>query len=132
MAGRFTLQNLADIKNSAPDFGLPDEVEARFAREPLEAKDTGLAFHRLAANTRLPFGHKHEKAEEVYVVLKGSGRLKIDDDVIDVVALDAVRVDPGAVRGFESGPDGVEILALGPHHEGDGELIPGWWSEGDA
>jgi len=45
------------------------------------------------------------------------------------VRLDAVRVSPAVTRAFEAGPDGLEVLAFGPHHEGDGELIPGWWSD---
>jgi len=68
-------------------------------------------------------------AEEVYIVIGGSGRLKLDDEVIAVEALDAIRVAPGVVRAFESGPDGLEVLAVGARHDGDGELIQGWWSD---
>jgi hypothetical protein len=62
-------------------------------------------------------------------VLSGSGRLKLDDDILELARLDAVRVSPAVTRAFEAGPDGLEVLAFGPHHEGDGELIPGWWSD---
>jgi hypothetical protein len=43
--------------------------------------------------------------------------------------MDAIRVAPGVMRGFEAGPDGLELLAFGTHHEGDGEIDPGFWSD---
>ncbi len=76
-----------------------------------------------------PFGHKHENAEEVYVVIAGSGRMKLDEEIIEVSELDAIRVSPEVVRAFEAGPEGIEILAVGSRHDGDGEIIPGWWSD---
>ena len=79
---------------------------------------------------RQAFAHKHEKAEEIYVILSGSGRMKLDDEIRDVRALDAVRVAPRVTRAFEAGADGLELLAFGPHHEGDGELIyEGFWDD---
>lgn len=123
----YTHKNLEEVEDSAPGFGMPDGTEARFAREAFDAQDTGFAFHRLAPNVRHPFGHKHENAEEVYVVIRGSGRAKIDDEVLDLKTLDAIRVAPSAVRAMEAGPDGIEVLVFGAHHDGDGELLPGWW-----
>jgi mannose-6-phosphate isomerase-like protein (cupin superfamily) len=78
---------------------------------------------------RTPFGHRHEEAEEVYVVLGGDGRIKLDDEIIEVGTLDAVRVAPGVIRAFEAGPGGIEVLAFGARHDGDGELIQDWWSD---
>ena len=63
------------------------------------------------------------------MVLAGSGRVKLDDEVIKVELLDAVRVAPGVTRAFEADADGIELLAFGPRRDGDGELIPGWWSD---
>jgi len=103
--------------------------EARFAKGDLETEQTGASYHRLNANTRQPFGHKHEKAEEIYVVVSGSGRLKLDEDIVDVKELDAIRVSPTVTRAFEAGPDGLEVIAFGARHDGDGEVIPGWWSD---
>jgi mannose-6-phosphate isomerase-like protein (cupin superfamily) len=129
MAAPFTHKKLTDVKDSAPEFGMEDVQEARFAKGDLDAEETGVSHHRLKPEQRTPFGHKHEKAEEVYVVIGGSGRLKLDDEIIEVERLDAIRVSPEVVRAFEAGPEGIEVLAVGTRHDGDGEVIPGWWSD---
>ncbi|HET6171537.1 MAG TPA: cupin domain-containing protein [Gaiellales bacterium] len=103
--------------------------EARFCNGDLDAKATGFSLHRLKPGKRQPFGHKHEDAEEVYVVIAGSGRAKLDDEIIDITHHDAVRVAPGVIRSFEAGSDGMEMLVFGARHDGDGELIQGWWSD---
>jgi mannose-6-phosphate isomerase-like protein (cupin superfamily) len=79
---------------------------------------------------RQGFGHKHDKAEEIYVVLSGSGRAKLDDDVIDLGTMDAIRVAPNVTRAFEAGSEGLELLAFGPRHDGDGELVQDFWPAG--
>jgi mannose-6-phosphate isomerase-like protein (cupin superfamily) len=129
MATPFTHTKLTDVKDSAPEFGMEDVQEARFARDALDAERTGLSHLRLKPEQRTPFGHKHDEAEEVYVVIAGSGRLKLGDEIIEVERLDAIRVSPEVIRAFEAGPDGVEVLAVGARHDGDGETIPGWWSD---
>ena len=129
MPDPFTIAKLSEVEDSASKFGYSELQEARFANDDLEVEHTGVSMHRVHAGKRQGFGHKHDAAEEVYVVLSGSGRLKLDDQIIDVEALDAIRVAPGVVRAFEAGPEGLEVLAFGPRHEGDGELIPGWWSD---
>ena len=129
MAAPFTHVKLTDVKDSAPEFGMEDVQEARFAKGDLEAEKTGVSHHRLKSGQRTPFGHKHEDAEEVYVVIAGSGRMKLDDEIIEVETLDAIRVSPEVIRAFEADSDGIEVLAVGPRHDGDGEVIPGWWSE---
>jgi mannose-6-phosphate isomerase-like protein (cupin superfamily) len=128
MAATYTIKNLRTVEDSAPQFGLSDIQEARFAHDELEASDTGISFHALKPDRRQAFGHRHEQAEEVYVVLRGSGRVKLDEEVLEVGPLDAVRVSPAVVRAFEAGPEGLEVLVFGPRHKGDGELLPGWWS----
>ena len=92
MAAGFTHKNLTDVKDSAPEFGFGDFQSARFANDDLETEHTGFAHQQIAPNTRPPFAHRHEAAEEVYVVLSGSGRLKLDDDILDLQRLDAIRV----------------------------------------
>jgi len=129
MADPYTLKKLTDVEDSAPGFGLGEIQEARFAHDDLEAQDTGVSHHRLKADKRQGFAHKHEKAEEVYVVLSGSGRVKLEDEILELEALDAIRVSPGVTRQFEAGPDGIELLAFGPHHKGDGEMIQDWWTD---
>jgi mannose-6-phosphate isomerase-like protein (cupin superfamily) len=129
MPAPFTHKKLTDVKDSAPEFGMEDVQEARFAKGDLEAEETGVSHHRLKPEQRTPFGHRHEQAEEVYIVIAGSGRLKLDDEIIEVERLDAIRVSPEVVRAFEAGPEGIEVLAVGARHDGDGEVIPGWWSD---
>jgi mannose-6-phosphate isomerase-like protein (cupin superfamily) len=120
-----TKKNLREVQDMAPKFGFEAVQEARFAWRDLDAQRTGLALMRVKPGQRQAFAHRHDEAEEIYVVLDGSGRIKLDDEVIDVAPLDAVRIAPGVVRGVEGGPDGIEYLAFGPHHEGDGELVKG-------
>jgi mannose-6-phosphate isomerase-like protein (cupin superfamily) len=129
MPTSFTRKRLSDVKDSAPQFGLGDAQEARFAKGDLEAEATGVSHQRLKPEQRSPFGHKHESAEEVYVVLSGSGRMKLDEEIIEVGPLDAIRVAPEVTRAFEAGPEGLEVLAVGARHDGDGEIFPGWWSD---
>ena len=125
----FTRTRLTDVKDSAPEFGIGDVQEARFAKYDLDAEQTGVSHYRLKSDERSPFGHRHDEAEEVYVVLSGSGRIKLDDEIVAVEALDAIRVAPEVIRAFEAGPDGIEVLAVGARHDGDGEIIQGWWSD---
>jgi quercetin dioxygenase-like cupin family protein len=125
----YTLKKLADIEDAAPKSGFGDIQEARFARDALHAESTGFSYHRLKAQRRQPFGHKHDRAEEVYVVLAGSGRVKLDDEVVELQALDAIRVAPDVTRAFEAGPSGMDLLAFGPRCDGDGEVLMGWWAD---
>jgi mannose-6-phosphate isomerase-like protein (cupin superfamily) len=118
----YTIKNLREVEDVAPKSGFDAIQEARFPRRDLEAADTGLAYHRVKPGQR-GFGHRHENAEEIYVVLSGSGRMKLDDEIVELKPLDAVRVAPPVVRAFEAGPDGLDLLAFGPHHEGDGEVL---------
>jgi len=129
MAAPYTHKRLPDVNDSAPGFGYQDHQEARFATRDLDAEQTGVSFHRVKPDKRQGFAHRHENAEEVYIVLGGSGRVKLDDDIVELQRLDALRVAPGVTRQFEAGPDGLELLAVGAHHEGDGELIPDWWQD---
>jgi mannose-6-phosphate isomerase-like protein (cupin superfamily) len=127
MAASYTLAKLTDVKDSAPEFGVGEIQELRIAKEDLDAEKTGLTLHHLKSGMRQTFGHKHKSAEEVYVVIGGSGRVKLDDEIIDILRLDSIRVAPQVVRAFEAGPDGLELLASGPRHDGDGEITPNWW-----
>ena len=125
----YTHQPLGAVADSAPELGAGEIQETRFAAGDLDTKHVGFTHHRFRPGARQPFGHRHEAegAEEVYVVISGSGRMKLDDEVIDLQPLDAVRVEPTVVRAFEAGRDGLEVLAFGPRHEGDGELVMDWW-----
>jgi mannose-6-phosphate isomerase-like protein (cupin superfamily) len=125
----YTHKNLRDVKNSAPDFGIETGFEARFARGDLGAEETGVSYQRLPPNTKAPFGHQHEKAEEIYVVVAGSGQMKLGDDVIEIGELDAIRVDPAVPRQFAAGSEGLTVVAFGTHHENDGSLVHDLWPD---
>ena len=123
----YTVKNLRGTKDSAPEFGVSDVQEAHFAGSELGAESTGVTLHVIRPGGRQR-GHRHDEAEEVYVVLAGSGRVKLDDEIIELSQLDAIRVAPEVRRAFEAGPDGLELLAFGPRHDGDGELLSeGFW-----
>jgi mannose-6-phosphate isomerase-like protein (cupin superfamily) len=125
----YTIVNLKDVEDQAPKFGLSPNLEARFAKGPLDLERSGLSYQRYAPNFRGPFGHRHDEQEEIYVILSGTARLKLEDDVVELSELDAVRVSPGTMRAVEAGPDGVELLAYGAPIPDEAEMTPGWWSE---
>jgi mannose-6-phosphate isomerase-like protein (cupin superfamily) len=129
----YGITNLKEVEDQAPKFGLSPNLEARFAREPLGAEQTGLSYQRYAPSFRSPFGHKHKEQEELYVLLSGSGRVKLDDDVVELKQWDVVRIGKDTMRCFEAGPDGAELLAFGaPVGEAglaDAEMAPGWWTD---
>lgn len=131
MAG-YTIRNLKeDVEDQAPKFGMAPGLEARFATSELEFEKGGLAYERLAPNFRIPFGHKQREQEEVYVLVNGSGRVKLDDEIVELKQWDAVRVSREVMRNFEAGPEGAEIIVFGaPRTESqDAEMTPGYWSD---
>jgi mannose-6-phosphate isomerase-like protein (cupin superfamily) len=124
----YTIKNLRQTEDKAPEFGLGETQEAHFVTGELGAETTGVSFHVIRPGRRQGFAHRHESAEEVYVVLSGAGRIKLDDETVEVAPFDAIRVAPEVTRGFEAGPGGLELIAFGPRHEGDGELVwEGFW-----
>ena len=130
----YTKKNLkADVSNAAERFGMADDLEIRFGSNDLGLEKLAFSYQRFEPGVRLPFGHKHKQQEEVYVVTAGSGRMKIEDEVIEIEQWDAVRVPADAMRGFEGGDDGLELLAIGAPKVGDpredAEPVPGWWSD---
>jgi mannose-6-phosphate isomerase-like protein (cupin superfamily) len=126
----YTIKNLRETRDRAPEFGLGEIQEAHFPMSELNAEATGLAFHVIRPEQRQGFAHRHEEAEEVYVVLSGTGRVKLDEETVEIGPLDAIRVAPAVTRAFEAGSDGMELLAFGPRHEGDGEIIrEGFWAD---
>jgi uncharacterized cupin superfamily protein len=128
MGKAFTKVSLTAVDDAAPQNGFGDRWEARVAREALGSERTGVTLFRLLPGKRSPFTHRHTDAEEIYVVLSGSGRVKLDDEILDVAPLDAIRVAPRTARAFEAGPDGLEYLACGAHHPGDGEPVDDDWT----
>lgn len=117
------------LDNMAAQFGLADGLEARFARKALGLSNFGLSYQKLAPGFRVPFGHRHGEQEEVYLVLAGSGRVKLDDEIVELERWDAIRVAHDVVRAVEAGPDGLEILAIGAPQATDTEMLQGWWGD---
>ncbi len=125
----YAKKNLRDVEDSAAKHGISDHQEARFAREDLGAEQTGMNYLIVKSGQKEAFAHRHKEAEEIYVVLAGTGRVKLGDDLVDLAPLDAVRVSPGLTRTFEAGPENLEVLVFGARHEGDGEMVEGFWVE---
>ena len=120
-----------DVDDQAPNFGLAPQLETRMARVPLEMEHAGLSYIRLAPGFRIPFAHKHKNQEEVYVLLRGSVRVKLEDEVVELKPYDAIRVHKDTTRGFEAGPEGAEMLAVGAPHTGpgDADMVNDWWTD---
>ena len=126
----YTKKNLKDVENMAPKFDMPEEMDARVARRDLKGETLGLSIMKLDPGFRIPFGHKHSGQEEVYVVVGGSGRVKVDDEVVELSQWDAIRFDKDTMRNMEAGPEGIEYIAFGAGEDPlDAEMAPGWWSD---
>jgi uncharacterized cupin superfamily protein len=125
----YKITNLKELKDSAVEFGLAPSLEARFGRKALEAERSGISYQRLAPNFRGPFGHRHAAREETYVVVAGGGRVKLEDGVHELRQWDALRVAAKTGRGFEAGPDGLELLVFGAGDSGDAEVLQDWWGD---
>lgn len=125
----FAIKNLKEIDDSAANRG-PD-IEARFARKHLGSRHLGVSYFRYGPNYRSPIGHRHREQEEAYVVVSGSGRVRIDDQIHELRQWDVVRLAPQVMRSFEGGPEGLELIAIGSDRPegGDGEMIPDHWSD---
>jgi mannose-6-phosphate isomerase-like protein (cupin superfamily) len=124
----YTIKNLMDLEDSAK--GRAPGVEARFARSHIDSEHLGVTYINHGPNTRAPMGHSHREQEEIYVILEGSGRIKLDDDVREVQRWDVVRIAPTTLRALESGPEGLRLLAIGNDRPEGGDGVPAppeWW-----
>jgi uncharacterized cupin superfamily protein len=120
-----------DVDDQAPSFGLSPNLESRMGRVPLGLENSGVSYIRIAPGFRIPFGHKHKQQEEVYVLVNGSARIKIDDEIRDMKQWDAVRLHRDTLRGFEAGEEGAELIAIGAPNTGpgDADLVQDFWSD---
>ena len=131
----FTRRNLkADLDDVGADFDGAPELEFRLATKALELERSGLGYQRIPPGYRFPYGHTHAEQEEVYVVVGGSGRMKLDDEIVGLKQWDMVRVSPSTWRGYEAGPDGLELLVIGAPNlgedpRGDVEGRRDWWTD---
>jgi mannose-6-phosphate isomerase-like protein (cupin superfamily) len=120
-----------DVEDQAPNFGLSPNLETRMARVPLGMENSGVSYIRIAPGFRIPFGHKHKQQEEVYIVVSGSARIKIEDEIRELKQWDAVRLHRDTVRGFEAGDEGAELIAIGAPNTGpgDADVMQDWWGD---
>ena len=131
----FTLRNIKDdLEDLGSRFDGAPDLEFRAATKALELERAALSYQRVPPGYRFPYGHTHETQEEVYVVVRGGGRMKLDDEVVELKEWDAVRVPPGTWRGYEAGPEGLEILVIGAPNLGEDprEDVDGrrdWWAD---
>jgi mannose-6-phosphate isomerase-like protein (cupin superfamily) len=127
----YTIVNIRESEDFAPKFGMPSELKAHFPKRELDCEIGAVGLERLAPGFRQPFGHRHKTQEELYVIVSGGGRVKLDDEIVDVRQWDVIRVAPPVMRNFEAGPDGLEVLAFGAPiaEENDGEIEMGWWTD---
>jgi mannose-6-phosphate isomerase-like protein (cupin superfamily) len=125
----YTKKNFKDLPDSAAE--RPGDMEARFGRSHIDSEHIGVSYFRYGPGFRSPIGHRHREQEEAYVVVSGSGKVKLDDEVLDLQLWDVIRVSPSVARAFEGGPDGIELVAIGADRPegGDGELVEDFWSE---
>ena len=124
-----TIFNLRESEDMAVKYGFSDAQEARFPWRDLDAESTGVALLKIKPGQRQPFAHHHDQAEEIYVVLSGNGVVKLGDETFELKEMDAVRIAPWVVRSLKAGPDGLEVLAFGPHHENDAESVEDFWDD---
>jgi mannose-6-phosphate isomerase-like protein (cupin superfamily) len=127
--GDWKIVNLLDVDNSAA--GRMDGLEVRMSRKDMESRDVGVSLFRYGPDVRNPMSHRHREQEEAYVIVSGSGRVRLDDDIQDLKQWDVIRVAPEVVRAFEAEPDGMDVVAVGgPKPEGgDGELSESPWPD---
>jgi uncharacterized cupin superfamily protein len=131
MAGYTKLNLKDDVDDQGPNFGYEGKIEARMARVPLELEHSGVSYLRLAPGFRIPWGHTHKTQEEIYILVGGGLRAKLDDEIVELRPFDALRVHKNTMRGFEAGSDGAEMIAIGAPHTGpgDAEMVNGWWDD---
>jgi mannose-6-phosphate isomerase-like protein (cupin superfamily) len=125
----YTIKNLHDVEDMAVKGGFSENQEARFAHDDLDLESLGLSYQVVKPGKHHAFGHKHSEAEEVYVVLAGSGSCKLDDESVDVKRLDAIRVGPSVTRGFEAGSDPLELLVFSRRTPGDAEIVGDFFAD---
>jgi hypothetical protein len=127
----YTVLKVTDVDDQGPNFGLEGKMEARFMRVDLGCENCGVTYLRLAPGFRMPFGHTHKVQEEVYVLVSGSARIKIGDDIHDLEPWSAVRLSKDAMRATEAGPEGAEFILVGAPNTGPGDAVieQGWWTD---
>ena len=124
----YAIVNLQEDVEDALSERMPG-IEGRFARTQLDSQHLGVSYLRYSPGVRSPSAHSHREQEEAYVVVSGSGQVRLDDEIRELRCWDVVRVDPATVRAFAAGDDGLELIAIGSDRPdgGDGVFVdPAW------
>jgi len=105
-------------------------IQWRFARTALESPELGVSRFTYEPGARMPWGHRHHEQEEVYVVVAGSRRGQLNDEIVEIEAWDALRVAPAVIRSFQAGPDGMDVICIGGRKPDgpDSERHPDFWA----
>lgn len=131
MAG-YAVEKLTEVENQGEKFGFdPEVLQLRMGKDPLGCESCAVSYERLGPNFRLPFGHRHKVQEEIFVLVNGGARMKLEDEIVELEPWSAVRVAPETMRSLESGPEGAELLVVGAPKTGpgDADIVQGWWSD---
>jgi mannose-6-phosphate isomerase-like protein (cupin superfamily) len=116
----YTIADLEELEGEGPGGNV------RKVRRALGARAFGCNYFTLPPHAE---GRQHDHAdggqEEVYFVVRGSGRMRIDGEEVELVPGRFVRVDPAATRMPVAGSDGLEFLTVGAPLEGRYEP-PAW------
>jgi mannose-6-phosphate isomerase-like protein (cupin superfamily) len=123
----WTKTNFGELRDVSPRDA---QMQWRFARDALRSPELGVSRFTYDPGARMPWGHRHRVQEEVYVVVAGSGRAKLDDEVIELSAWDVLRVAPAVIRSFEAGPEGLDVICIGGRKPkgGDSERYEDFWT----
>ena len=129
----YTKLNLKDDVEDMATGRMPPGIEAHFAKQALDCEKSGVTYYKLGPDFHPPFGHNHAEQEEIYVLVSGTAVVKVEDDEVEMRALDAIRLAPEATRALKAGPEGCELIAFGAPKPAsqDAEMFPGWWPASD-
>ena len=130
--GGYTVRNLKEVENQGLNFGLDaNDLELRMAKDPLECTGCGISYLKMGPGYRAPWGHTHKTQEEIFILINGSARMKLGDELIDMKPFTAIRVSPETMRGYEAGAEGAELIVIGTPRTGggDADTVQGWWAD---
>jgi mannose-6-phosphate isomerase-like protein (cupin superfamily) len=123
---RWAKKSFDELRDVSPE---DVRIQWRFARDALRSPELGVSRFTYEPGARMPWGHRHREQEEAYVVIAGSGRARLDDEIIELRPSDVLRVAPAVIRSFEAGPEGMDLICIGGRKPegGDAERFDDFW-----
>jgi mannose-6-phosphate isomerase-like protein (cupin superfamily) len=127
----YTVVNLKTVEDQAPKFGFAPHLQSRFARKALGLERSGITTSPSRPTSACPSATDHAEQEEVYVVVAGSARMKLDDEELELGTWDAIRVAPTVTRGMQAGPRAPRSWpsALRADDSPDVEVVRDFWPQ---